>query len=264
MQGSGVQIPPGPQENLGGQVDEVAGSNPAGSTKLKFKKMIQYTYLIASFPLILVWISLYMLRKDTREEMFFMSMLAGVLNPIMAWLLWNGDWWSPLTITATKVGIEDFILGFTAGGIAAVLYEEIFKKYFHTRRGRPHNLGFIIFSLSILAGIISLFYVFNLSSFWATFITLTLAGIILMVLRLDLFKDAITSAVLMVVACLPFYIVATVISPEWVTNTYAIGNLSGYKLYNIPVEEFIFFFQLGFIVGPAYEYWKNKRLISKR
>src|SRR5205814_3685106 len=34
----------------------------------------------------------------------------------------------PLSINGTRVGIEFFILGFSNGGIAAVIYEEFFKK----------------------------------------------------------------------------------------------------------------------------------------
>ena len=44
------------------------------------------------------------------------------------------DWWQPLIITNTPIGIEDFLIGFFIGGIAAVIYEEIYKKKIRIRK----------------------------------------------------------------------------------------------------------------------------------
>ena len=74
-----------------------------------------YSYFIALVPLILIWISLYLVRIDTRKEMRIMSFVFGgsafIVQPI--YLL---DWWRPLTITGTALGLEDFIFGACVGG----------------------------------------------------------------------------------------------------------------------------------------------------
>lgn len=50
------------------------------------------------------------------------------IGPLSEYLFWTRDWWKPTTITDTVVGVEDFLLSFTNGGIAAVIYEEVFDK----------------------------------------------------------------------------------------------------------------------------------------
>ena len=56
-----------------------------------------------------------------------MSVIFGVIGPFVE-VVYTLDWWAPLTITGTVVGIEDVLFGFVCGGIATVVYEEIFKK----------------------------------------------------------------------------------------------------------------------------------------
>jgi len=113
-----------------------------------------------------------------------------------------------------------------------------------------------------MGGIAAGFYLFNLSSFWATAVSFIATGVILMVLRKDLFWDALGSAFLMALACLPFYFVAMAVSSDWVGITYGNGNLSGRTTMGIPIEELVFFFLFGFLAGPIYEYWQNERLVK--
>ena len=210
-----------------------------------------------------IWLVLYLLRKDTRKEMWAASLYVGIASPLTAFLWWTRGWWLPPNITGTRVGIEDFILGFACGGIAAVLYEEIFKKEFRPRKGKRHDLGFILLSLFMFGGIAFGFNVLGLPSFWATAVSLFETAVIFMVLRRDLFWDALGSAVFMTLACLPFYFTAMAVSSEWIGATYDVGNLSGQLAMGIPIEELVFFFLFGFLAGPAYEYWQNERLIKR-
>ena len=79
-------------------------------------------------------------------------------------VVWTVDWWQPETVTGTRAGIEDAILGFTNGGLGAVLYEVVFKKrtrflkkdsvlkkYFSQRRWLlwlPFVIGFVVGAIS--------------------------------------------------------------------------------------------------------------------
>src|SRR5688572_32751862 len=89
---------------------------------------MRYAYLVSTLPFLLMWLVLYAQRKDLRPQMRFMSLFVAVSGLIAEGLWWTVDWWHPPTITGTRVGIEDFLLGFTNGGVAAVLYETIFRK----------------------------------------------------------------------------------------------------------------------------------------
>lgn len=81
----------------------------------------QYSYLIGDLILLAIWLVLFLWRKDTRKEMAIISLLFGFLGTVVT-LIYLMDWWHPLTITGTRIGIEDFIFGFSTAGIAAVVY----------------------------------------------------------------------------------------------------------------------------------------------
>ena len=54
--------------------------------------------------------------------MFFTSILICILSVLTSYFWWTKDWWQPLNFTNTVVGFEDFIMGFTSGGIMSVIY----------------------------------------------------------------------------------------------------------------------------------------------
>jgi hypothetical protein len=87
----------------------------------------QYSYLIGTLALLIIWLILYYCRRDIRKEIFIVSLIFGIaglaVDPI-----YSSDWWFPLTLTNTMPGIESFIFGFCVGGIASIIYEILFKK----------------------------------------------------------------------------------------------------------------------------------------
>ena len=91
-----------------------------------------FSYMIANTALVLVWVSFYFARVDLRREMLTMSGIFGVMG-LFVQPIYLHDWWRPLTMMGTSVGIEDFIFGATVGGIAAVAYEVMYRKQFRRR-----------------------------------------------------------------------------------------------------------------------------------
>jgi hypothetical protein len=63
-----------------------------------------------------IWLVFLLWRKDQQHEMLKVGFLVGVLSVITCYLWWIQDWWSPQNITGTKIGVEDFLIGFFAGG----------------------------------------------------------------------------------------------------------------------------------------------------
>ena len=87
----------------------------------------QFTYLYMGLIFSVVWFALFLWRKNTRKEMLSISLLFA-LPGALADLIYTQDWWVPQTLTGTIVSLEGTIVGFMIGGIATVLYEDIFKK----------------------------------------------------------------------------------------------------------------------------------------
>lgn len=116
----------------------------------------QYSYLIGSLLFILIWLVFFLRRKDTRKEMLIISLLFGIAG-LLSQIIYINDWWKPLTITATSIGIEDFLFGFSIGGISSVVYEHLFSKRVKIKKVKKlkeqkRNINFllVIFTIPIV------------------------------------------------------------------------------------------------------------------
>ncbi len=220
----------------------------------------EWVYLIACLPFILVWAFLFFRRKDLRGEMLFTGILIGLMSVATAYYWWTIDWWHPATITGTRVGVEDFVIGFFTGGIMAAAYEVLFRKRLYKAKAKAHHLGGL--TLLLLLGCLTswLFWGVGISSFYASSIAMIIVATILFWDRRDLIIDGLLSGALMAFVSLSFYITIILISPDWIQQTYHWDGLSGILIRGVPIEEFIFWFLAGVLFGPFYEYAKSEGL----
>ena len=221
----------------------------------------QYVYLVALIPFCLIWISIFLARKDLRQEMLVMSIIVGLLGLATSYYWWTVDWWRPLNITGTRIGVEDFIIAFTSGGIMATLYEVVFKRGLYKRKLHHHAGGALTILLFLSQTTMWLFWGVGLTSFWASTIAMILAALAVSLIRKDLIVTSLLSGLLMAIVSFSFYFVVLLIYPGWVDHTYLAG-VSGNRIMGIPIEEFIFWFLSGLVFGPFYEYWQGERLKS--
>src|ERR1035437_716920 len=220
---------------------------------------LNMVYLVATIPLFLIWIILFSLRKDLRQEMFIMSTLICIFGVGTLFYWFTIDWWRPPVIIGVRIGIEDFIMSFTTGGIMAVIYEVLFKQIYYKRKLRHHVVGAFTILLLLAQATTWLFWGVGLTSFWASTFAMGVISLVMLSFRRDLFFNALGSGFMMLIASLPFYYTIILISPEWINKTY-LPTLSGVRITGIPIEELVFWFLAGFLWGPFYEYWKGERL----
>jgi hypothetical protein len=155
-------------------------------------------------------------------------------------------------------GIEDIIFAFTIGGLAAVIYKEIFvKKEIKTK---PEKVSHLIL-LGIFAVIIffSGIYLFKLNSIYVTPIAFVITGIVILFLRRDLIKNAVVSGLLIAGVMFLGYILLLQFYPEFFNNFWQLQNISGVYFFKVPIEELIWGFSWGFLAGPYYEFWKGRK-----
>lgn len=222
---------------------------------------IQYGYTIGLVLPTALWFVLYVGRPDLRKELLALSWRLAFASAATAYLFWTIDWWHPGTLTGTRVGIEDFVLGFAAGSLA-IFYEIIYAKR-HARIPRtqrhqrldPHLIMLLVF-LSI--GFLT--YGFGLTSFVSTISTLTVATAVIWYYRPDLIRDSIAGGIWTTIFSLAGYVPILMFVPGWVDATYDFRYLSGNLVGGIPIEEFVFWFFAGMFFGPVWEYWKYERV----
>ncbi|HTY43680.1 MAG TPA: lycopene cyclase domain-containing protein [Patescibacteria group bacterium] len=228
----------------------------------------QYTYLIGDFIFLAVWAVIFLWKKNTKKEMLILSVLFGIAG-IIAEIIYIKDWWRPLTITHTPVGIEDFLFGFSAGGIMSVIYEAIFKKKIRIKKARKkkkikRNLEFlfIISLLSIL--FLGSFFLLKLNSLFSTLIAFAVPISIIYIKRKDLITDSLATGVLAVLIAIIAYNLLDLMTPGWIQKFWLFENMQKIIILNVPIQEIIWYMLAGMFIGPLYEYWQEGRLINKK
>lgn len=232
--------------------------------------MYLYAYLVGSSAFLLLWIPIFVLRKDLRRQMLFMSFGTAVAGLMLEYFVWTLDWWRPLTITGTKIGIEDIILGITNGGLAAVLYEVVvgrrtrsLRKDSVTKRAFEKRkwLLWVPFFISSVVGSVT-FWVIGWHSFWATFSSCLIGAGLIVLLRSDLLVEAVFGGIAMILVALPIYRFWSFIFPDVIEKFWLINNLSGIMVWGIPIEDLGFYFAVGAVLAPFYEFVSEKKLIK--
>lgn len=224
----------------------------------------QYTYLLLAVIFLPIWFALFIWRKDNRQEMLIMSLIFSVAGPL-ANIVYVIDWWSPMTITETPVGVECVLAGFMIGGIASVLYGNIFRKKLKIREvsekkeeKRDSTLFFILLSVAII--FLGSFYILNLNSLYATILCLLLPTIFIWIKRKDLILNSFLSGILLVIVAMVVYGVLDLITPGWVSAFWFFENVPDLIILNLPIDDIIWYFLAGMFIGPLYEFWKEAKL----
>lgn len=220
----------------------------------------RYFYITWSLLFFLIWLFLFLRRKDLHTEMFFISTIFG-LGGALSQKVFIQDWWKPETITGTHVGIEDFVIGFSIAGIAAVLYEEIYRLHFRDNSRTKDSRHGRLFLFSFVIVFLSLFYVLKLSSFYSA-IFAYIAGIsYISFYRKDLIWDSIASGVSMLVIGSVVYWGLFLIYPDYIQKFwYLKSNWYSTLFAGVPIAEYIWFFLTGAFIGPLYEFVRGKKL----
>ena len=222
---------------------------------------IQYAYAVGSLVFLVFFLIFYTLNPHLHKEMLVMGLLVGFVSLATAHYWWTIDWWRPMTVTGTRIGFEDFLVGFGSGGIMAVAYEVLFRKRHVRIRGLCIHCPGPATLLLLLAFLTSwLFWGMGLTSFLASTIAFIFTAGALFYFRKDLFVNGLLSGVLMTAFSIPVYVTMSLLSPGWSEVTYLFDTLSGLMIGGIPIEEFVFWFFAGLIFGPFYEYWQGERM----
>ncbi len=219
----------------------------------------QYSYLIFTGLFALIWAVFYILRKDTRKEMLFMGLLFGI-GGVLSQLVYVKDWWKPMTITNTLVGVEDFLIGFFIGGIASVIYNIIYKKKVKLKKRNYKRYILIVFVITFFG----CFYFLKINSFYSSVIAFLSGILFIWIKRKDLIiSSAITGFLLLIIGVGCYLILDNLLQPGVIKEFWYLKE-SWYSslLLGIPLGEYIWFFLAGAFIGPLYEYGKEGKLIK--
>ncbi len=219
--------------------------------------MASYTYLIGSLLSLIAWIILYLNRKDLRKQILFMSILVAIQGLILETFLWTNDWWRPATITNTRTGVEDLIFAFSMGGIGASIYEEFFKKKVKPKKENklPDNSFRIIFLVILLFSGTFPYFVLKYSSFITWLFGSILGTLVILYYRKELLYDSIFTGIIFTLMAFVAYPILNYLEPGFIYSWWQFQNISGIIYLGVPLEDIVWFFTAGALIGPFYEFW---------
>lgn len=221
-------------------------------------------YLLGSLFLLTIWFLIFISQKKLRREMLIASLI--ITPAALSEVFFVPGYWLPDTVGNPKLSIEDFIFTFAVGGIIAVVYELLMKgKANHQRLCNCFGGGlFPGFILSI--GIIAIFLVyaiFKINFMYAVYIGIVVNIVLMAITRPDLIKKILYSGLLFGLFYFLFFSAFAFFIPDFIMH-WNINNLSGLILLGVPVEEIIWAFGVGALLGPIYEYLLSIKLVERR
>lgn len=216
---------------------------------------------IAISILVVLWAVLFVASRETRREMLIMSLIMMIATPGALYLA-SGDYRAGTMLDEVFIPIDSFILAFTLGGLAAMVYHFLLEKKFSTFRDKKReqvtpDLAHWIAHLVVLFGIwgfiaVFLTFVFAMNPVHSLIVGGVMVGLYIVADRKDLLFDALLSAVLM--AGLVFIleqIFFVRFYPEITAELY---------FGSVPLEEIAWAATIGFTFGPLYEYARHLKL----
>ncbi|MBI4155840.1 MAG: hypothetical protein HY507_01240 [Candidatus Zambryskibacteria bacterium] len=223
----------------------------------------QYAYLFGNFFILLpIWLLLFFCRKDLKREILTVSMVVGLAGPFSE-LLYLRDYWHPETFFSYPFGLEGYSFGFFMGGIAAVIYEEIFGKRFSKSIGKTGIWFLFCLLLCFIVAILFFIFLLDINSIYTTSMVMIATALGIIYIRKDLLVDAIVSGLSMGMVMFLSYIIFLYFFPEAIGRWWKIENVSGILVRGIPIEELIWAFGWGMLGGPAYEFFAGLKFQTK-
>lgn len=204
---------------------------------------IKYAYLTFCLLFFMPWAVLFYGRKELRREMLVMGIIGAIGSFVTAYF-WTIDWWRPQTITGTRMAPEDLLVGFSNAGIAAVLYLEFFRRRVYRKSQQPWHVPLLLLVIATCGIFAVAFYAFGLKSFYACAVALCGFSASMLLFRRELFLPSLINGLLMVVISVPIYLITILLYPNFVYATYTYPLAVPFRIFTVPIQEFIFYFAL--------------------
>lgn len=212
----------------------------------------------------IVWLVLYLHRKDLRYEILFSSLLLmpfGLTQPLFV-----PEYWYPHVLYKFfgLFDVESLLWCFFTGGIAAVLYEEIFKVRLGAIRENKkvrHHAYILYFLMLFTVAILILVRCYtDWSVLRTSFIFMIGAFLYFVFSRPDLFKKSIVSGFSFTILYIGSLLLVEMLFPGFVLHEWNIEGSIGIRPFGIVIEEYIYAFLFGIVWSVIYEEIKNIKL----
>jgi len=220
-------------------------------------------YFFGVILIIPIWLLMFNSRKESHREMLLMGVIFGLGGLVIGKYYAIVDYWNPPYVFGSNINIEDFLYGFILGGIISELYEFLLNKSNKKIKKHPITNKYIFILASLFSTILCFYFlvdIFRFNSIIAHIIPPLLIGTIITVFRKDLTNSTVMSGIITTIFVFIWFLIIRMIWGDIFSTYWYMKNLSGITFFEIPIEELIFAFSLGFGGSCFYEFIYNLKI----
>lgn len=218
----------------------------------------EYAWFGGSLILFLIWLIIYYFRPDLRKEMVIVSL---IFTPVgLTGHLYAGSYWNPDHLTklfGLNVGMADFLFTFSISGMGAVFYQFLLDKHYSDTSPGIYFNRILSIVLVLATGVVVFYTLEYILSVSLNIIITSAVGLLVMGLLFAwLYSRQTTSIILNGLLFGLFIVLVERITGFIFPGFFGLwieGELLGYYLWGVPVEEFIWHFAWGMAIGSVYE-----------
>ena len=227
---------------------------------------VMSAYFISVLFLFIPWLLFFLLRPDLRRKMISLSVKGSIAGPISQfWYL--TDYWIPFKIFTLEELIIDLLFAAFAFSLTGIIYNIFFKmKSIPMKKvPRTHFYKCLLIAIIILIGCLVIFTnILGINSIYSSAIGFLILTSIIWFERRDLIKVSIIGSIILTIITFIGYRMILIIWPNFIHEFWLLENISGLLIFDIPIEEFIWFSTWGLVGVLLYEwfnYYKFKKIL---
>ncbi|MGI6612228.1 MAG: lycopene cyclase domain-containing protein [Candidatus Nanosyncoccaceae bacterium] len=226
--------------------------------------MEKYFYLVGVLLVTPLWLIMF-LRSSHRKDMALFGAIFGLAAIFLEALYSKLDYWNP-SFAFPVPYVEDFLYGFIFGGISTEIAEFLMGKINSKKPTHPIRLWFfLIFATMTWFFFVWLVHIMGLNSIWAHILPPLMVGVIISIIRRDLFRTSFLSGlIVMAIAFLMLFVLKLIFTTPVFHAHWQLDNLLGVFVLEIPIEELLFTFALGFGAANVYEFIFGYSLVKDK
>ena len=223
-----------------------------------------YVWLLWSSAFLVPWIALYLANPLMRGVMWRTSIatsLFGLTEPVFVPGYWNPPSLFELA-QRTRFDIESLIFSFAIGGVGVVLYSALTRTHLapveaserHEPLHRFHRMALFVPAVAFVPLVL-----LPWNAIYAALTALLLGSVASVVCRPHLARKALTGGALFLGFYTVFMFGLSLSAPGYIAQVWNLPALSGIRISDIPLEEFLFGGAFGLYWSSVYEHvtWTN-------
>lgn len=219
--------------------------------------MLDHAFAYLSFFVFfgIAWIVLYVMRRDLRSEMLKLSIFCAPLG-ILGEYFARQDYYF-LTVTYPSFWtLQAALIGFVYGGVAVAVYAAWRHLHFTRYHSKTPKHPLWLPTLAIggsLVMFIGMRY-FDINSVYLSMMVMFIGAFSILFLRPDLWGYALGSGIAVMILSTAFYLLFQYVFDGALSYYWNGAVLNWGSFFGVPMEELLWAFAWGFLIGPSYEF----------